>query len=127
MRLHRAMIYVKDLPRMAAFYGEMLGLKRIDDGSLDSWVEFDAGGARFALHAIPADIARQIEISSPPQAREKKPVKLTFEVDDVDAERARLASLGATMVQRPWGSWDGVDPEGNVFGIVDPERPRLGE
>ena len=121
MRLHRAMIYVKDLPRMAAFYGETLGLKRIDDGRLDSWVEFDAGGARVALHAIPADIARQIEISSPPRAREKDPVKLFFQVESVEAERARLAAAGVVMVQRPWGSWDGIDPEGNVFGLADSE------
>jgi predicted enzyme related to lactoylglutathione lyase len=127
MQLHRAMIYFKDLPRMREFYSEMLGVRPINEKSIDEWAEFDTGSARFALHAIPADIARQIEISSPPQAREKNPVKLTFEVDDVEAERRRLASLGATMVQRPWGSWDGIDPEGNVFGIVDPERLRLGE
>ena len=114
------MIYVTDLPRMATFYGETLGFKRIDDGRFDSWVEFDAGGARFALHAIPAEIARHIEISSPPRVRETDPVKLVFQVEDVETERARLASLGITMVQRPWGSWDGIDPEGNVFGILDP-------
>src|SRR5690349_493064 len=117
MRLHRAMIYVKDLPRMAAFYSEMLGLKRTDDGGHDSWVEFDAGGARFALHAIPADIARKIDISSPPRPREQDPVKLFFQVESVEAERARLTAAGVTMVQRPWGSWDGIDPEGNIFGI----------
>jgi predicted enzyme related to lactoylglutathione lyase len=115
------MIYVKDLPRMTAFYGEMLGLKRIDDGRLDSWAEFDAGGVRFALHAIPADIAAQIEISSPPRPREQDPVKLVFEVQNVEVERRRLASLGVTMVQRPWGSSDGIDPEGNIFGLVDSE------
>ena len=112
---------------MREFYSEMLGVRPSNEKSVDEWAEFNAGSARFALHAIPADIARQIEISSPPQAREKNPVKLTFEVDDVDAERRRLASLGVTMVQRPWGSWDGIDPEGNVFGIVDPEGLRLGE
>jgi predicted enzyme related to lactoylglutathione lyase len=117
------MIYVKDLPKMTAFYNEALGLRRTDDGRFDSWVEFDAGSARFALHAIPEDIAKQIEISSPPKPREKDPVKLFFEVEDVEAERARLASLGVAMVQRPWGSWDGIDPEGNIFGIIDPNTP----
>lgn len=106
---------------MTAFYNETLGLRRIDDGRIDSWVEFDAGGARFALHAIPAEIAGQIEISSPPKARETDPVKLFFEVEDVEAERARLESLGVTTVQRPWGSWDGIDPEGNIFGICSLE------
>jgi hypothetical protein len=26
------------------------------------------------------------------------------------------------MVQRPWGAWDGIDPEGNVFGIRSPQN-----
>jgi catechol 2,3-dioxygenase-like lactoylglutathione lyase family enzyme len=117
MRLNRAMIYVKDLRRMAAFYGDTLGLISIDETCMDNWVEFDAGGVRFALHAIPAHIADQIEISSPPQPREKNPIKLSFEVDDVAAERKRLAALGVTIVQRPWGACDGIDPEGNIFGI----------
>lgn len=120
MQLHRAMIYVRDLPRMTAFYQETLGLKRIDDGHIDTWAEFDAGGARFALHAIPPEIARNIDISSPPKPREKDPVKLFFEVENVETQRARLAALGVTIVQRPWGSWDAIDPEGNVFGMVDP-------
>src|SRR3954462_14812298 len=115
------MIYVKDLPLMATFYREKLGLKPIDDGRLDSWVEFDAGGASFALHAIPADLAGQIEISSPPKPRENDPVKLFFQVESVEAEHARLTAAGVPMVQRPWGSWDGIDPEGNVFGLVDSE------
>ena len=127
MQLYRAMIYVKDLPRMREFYSRMLGVEPGNKQWTSEWAEFDTGSARFALHAIPADIAQQIEISSPPRPREKDPVKLVFEVDDVEAERARLASLGATMLQRPWGAWDGIDPEGNVFGIVDPERLRLGE
>jgi extradiol dioxygenase family protein len=122
MRLSSAMVYVKDLPRMRAFYGEMLGVKPSNDTWTDSWTEFDAGGVLFALHAIPPEIASQIEITSPPRPRGQNPVKLIFEVDDVDAERTRLESLGITMVQRPWGAWDGIDPEGNVFGIRSPQN-----
>lgn len=106
------MIFVKDLERMAAFYGETLGLKVIEETRAANFVEFDAGGVRFALHAIPREIADQIEISSPPTAREKCPVKLTFEV-----ELQRLQALGVTIIERPWGSSDAVDPEGNIFGI----------
>ena len=122
MRLGSAMVYVKDLPRMRAFYSEMLGLKPSNDTWTDSWTEFDAGGIRFALHAIPSEIASEIEITSPPRVRGQNPVKLIFEVDDVEAERARLELLGTKMVERPWGAWDGVDPEGNVFGIRPAEN-----
>jgi len=97
-------------------------VKPSTDTWTDTWAEFDAGGVSFALHAIPPEIASQIEIATPPRPRGQNPVKLIFEVDDVDAERARLELLGVTMVQRPWGAWDGIDPEGNVFGLRAPEN-----
>ena len=115
------MIYVKDLPRMKEFYGQMLGRQPINKEWTDSWAEFDTGGARFALHAIPAEIAQGIEISSPPKPRDRDPIKLIFGVEDVRAERERLESLGITMLQRPWQnpaeSCEGIDPEGNIFQI----------
>jgi catechol 2,3-dioxygenase-like lactoylglutathione lyase family enzyme len=117
MRLNRAMIYVRDLDRMAAFYENILGLKPVEETRMESWVEFESGSVRFSLHAVPSDTAREIRISSPPEARENNPVKLSFEVDDVGSECLRLKSLGVTIVQRPWGACDGIDPEGNIFGI----------
>jgi predicted enzyme related to lactoylglutathione lyase len=117
MRLNRAMIFVKDLHRMAAFYGGTMQMELIDDSRTDSWVEFDAGGIRLALHAIPSHIAENIEITQPPHAREGNPVKLIFEVDDLEARISSLESEGATIVQRPWGACDIIDPEGNIFQI----------
>jgi catechol 2,3-dioxygenase-like lactoylglutathione lyase family enzyme len=117
MQLSAAMIYVKDLPRMRTFYSDLLAMKPTSDTWTESWTEFDAGGMRFALHAIPEEIASQIEITSPPRVRGQNPVKLIFDVDDLEAERARLESLGVMLLERPWGAWDGVDPEGNVFGL----------
>ena len=121
MQLNRAMIFVKDLDRMAAFYTSVLGLKPIEETRLGNWVEFDAGPTRFALHAIPAEIAERIEIASPPRPRETSSIKLSFEVADVTRERERLESLGVLVIERPWGAYDGVDPEGNVFGIYAAE------
>jgi len=65
MRLHGAMIYVKDLARMTVFYELSLGLAPIPGSRSDSWVEFDAGGCLFGLHAIPPDLAAGIELTSP--------------------------------------------------------------
>src|SRR5690349_19225415 len=112
MRLTRAMIYVKDIRRMASFYGETLGLQVIGETRQDTWVEFEAGDVKLALHAVPPEIADQIEISSPPTPREKNPVKLIFEVEDVASERERLGALGVMLIERAWGGWDGIDPEG---------------
>ena len=88
MRLQLAMIYVKDLPRMAGFYGDTLGLKLIEATRTESWVEFDAGGVVLALHAIPSHIADQIEITSPPLVREETPLKLVFAVTDMNLKTA---------------------------------------
>jgi catechol 2,3-dioxygenase-like lactoylglutathione lyase family enzyme len=116
MRLNRAMIYVNDLPRMTAFYGTTLGLKVVE--KMDDYVEFDTGASRFALHAIPLPL--RCDPSLPVQAREKNPIKLSFEVENVELECNRLEGLGVTIVTRPWGSRDGIDPEGNIFGIYSP-------
>ena len=118
------MLYVKDLERMKQFYGDMLGVQPTNKEWTDVWATFDTGGARFALHVIPAEIAKHIEIMSPPTPREKDPVKLIFEVKDVESERARLESLGIKMLRRPWQqsgeACDAIDPEGSVFQICSP-------
>jgi catechol 2,3-dioxygenase-like lactoylglutathione lyase family enzyme len=117
VRLNRTMLYVKDFPRMVAFYTEILGLKPIEETRMENWVEFNSGDARFSLHAIPPGIAKDIEISSSPRARVTTPLKLSFEVEDATRERDRLRDLGVTLIMRAWGSWDVVDPEGDIFGI----------
>ena len=100
---------------MTRFYSEVIGLKPVEATRLPDWVEFDAGA--FSLHAIPADIVRDIQISTPLVPREQQSCKLLFDVDDLDAELARLTALGVPILHRPWGGWDAVDPEGNVLGV----------
>ena len=111
------MIFVKDLHCMAAFYGGTMRLKPIDDSRTDSWVEFDAGGIRLALHAIPSHIAENIEITQPPRAREDNPLKLIFVVDDLEARISSLEAKGVKIIRQPWGACDVIDPEGNIFQI----------
>ena len=102
---------------MAAFYGGTLGLKPLEATRLENWIEFETGTAKLGLHALPSEIADQIEMESPQQPREENPVKLSFEVDDVASEVRRLESLGVPVVRRPRGPCDVIDPEGNVFGL----------
>jgi len=126
MQLRSAILYVKDMEAMKRFYGEMLGAIPSDQGSTDTWVIFETDGARLSLHAIPAEIASSIEINSPPKPREESPVKLIFEVKDVELERSRLESLGIQILRRPRQkaaeTCDAVDPEGNVFQICCPRQ-----
>ncbi len=121
MRFERGMLFVVDLARMEAFYREVMGMIPIEATRTDDWIEFETdGGAPFALHAIPAQIAVGIQVSSPPAPREQGSCKLTFTTSNATAERARLKAQGVIILDRPWGDWDVVDPEGNVIGV----RPR---
>jgi len=99
----------------------MLGTMPTNHLWTDSWATFETGGARFSLHAIPAEIAKNTAIGSPPTPREEEPVKLIFEVKDVESELARLESLAIRMLrpprQRRGEGCDAVDPEGDVFQI----------
>lgn len=112
-----AMIFAKDLPRMAAFYCETLGLPVVPETRTDHWLELDAGAVGLGLHAIPESIAEGIEIETPPVAREATPVKLVFAADDWEAQCDKLERLGVTVMRKPWGGADCLDPEGNVFHI----------
>jgi catechol 2,3-dioxygenase-like lactoylglutathione lyase family enzyme len=117
MRLDHAMLFVKDLERMTAFYRDVMGLRPVEATRMDDWVEFEGGAIHFALHAIPEHIAKDIDVPDPPRPREQSSCKLTFTVDDLAAAEARLVAHGVSLLHRPWGAWDAVDPEGNVLGI----------
>ena len=121
MRLQSAMLFVKDLEGMKCFYSEILASNPTKQDATGTCFTFTTGGVRFSLHAIPAEIAKGIVIESTPTPREQNPIKLIFEVKDVEAERTRLQALGVQMLRRPWqkpgDASDGVDPEGNVFQI----------
>ncbi|HET9362292.1 MAG TPA: VOC family protein [Vicinamibacterales bacterium] len=117
MRLHRAMLFVKDLERMTAFYRDVLGLEPVEETRLDNWLEFKGEGVRFALHAIPTTIAAGISIETPPRVRESGGTKFTFAVRDVDATLRTIEAMGLPLLERPWGGIEAVDPEGNVFAL----------
>jgi catechol 2,3-dioxygenase-like lactoylglutathione lyase family enzyme len=111
MRLGRVILFAADVGRLRDFYREAFGLAVIEDSP--GWVRLDADGTELALHAIPG----APPVAEPPHPRADVPVKLVFEVDDLDAARERLSRL-APMRAPVEGHSDGVDPEGNVFQIA---------
>ena len=117
MQLQGAVLFVRDLERMAAFYRDVLGLTPIADERSDVWAPFDAGGVRFGLHAIPREQLCDVDASAAPKPREGNPLRLDFLVPDVESEVVRLEALGVSVLRKPWGACHGVDPEGNVFGL----------
>jgi len=120
MELKAALIFVKDIERMTAFYRDGLGLRVLPEKASEGWVEFAAGDAALALHSIPSDIAKDIKITTPPEPRSNTAIKLVFEVLDLGPARAHLIAHGAVMHEpHRWNGCAGLDPEGNVFQIVE--------
>lgn len=118
MQFAGAMIFVRDLGAMERFYRDAIELVPVEATRHPDWVEF-AGGTRFSLHQIPQHILAGLPpLSGEP--RESGSTKLSFSVASLSAEVARLRALGVRVIERPWGSFDFVDPEGNISGLDGP-------
>ena len=107
----RIMLFVADVPTVAEFYRDMLGLSPID-GITPEWVELDAGSCRIALHKASQPISSD---------RGYSPAKIVFGVEDVSATKVLLENRGVKMGKMHSFSGidicDGHDPEGNMFQI----------
>jgi predicted enzyme related to lactoylglutathione lyase len=117
-----AVLYAKGLARVSAFYAELTGMP-VTHSEPDFVV---LGSALFQLTvvAIPAHIAKDIHIATPPVRREDTPIKLSFTVPSLARAREQAARHGGELnpAEREWPYQqhrvcDGHDPEGNVFQL----------
>ena len=124
--LSRIMLFTTDVKRLADFYGEALGMRKLPGGS-DEWQVLEGEGAQIALHAIPAEYAKGIHIAAPPEPRSTLPTKLCFGVDDPLATRQALLAKGAQMFEpKEIGGapfCDGTDPDGNMLQFYPKDGP----
>ena len=106
MKMARVILFTGRMDEMSRFYGDVLGLKQVTNEK--GWREFDAGGARIALHSGPASPGR-------------KGPKIVFYADDVAALRETLVSRGAKFGKARIGEifclCDGKDPDGNPIQL----------
>jgi predicted enzyme related to lactoylglutathione lyase len=116
--LYGAIVFAKDVQRMAGFYQEALGLRLVSASSTDSWVELTWGSSTLALHGIPPDIAADMTIESPPRPRAGAAIKLTFEAGNLAHTRTRVSTLGGVVLSAQEEAGDCLDPEGNVFRLT---------
>lgn len=117
-----AVIFAKDLQRLARSYEQEIGLSR-QQGAADH-VLLAGPGFDPVMHAVPARIAAGIVITTPPERRSETPIKLFFNVESLQAARETAQRLGGDIVADDQG-WlirgarvcDGLDPEGNVMQL----------
>jgi len=87
-------------------------------------------GLEVVVHAIPAKIAADIEITKPRSVREDTPIKPTFVVASLAVVRVAAQETGG-FLKPAKGAWhfrgatvlDGHDPEGNVVQFKQPDAP----
>jgi hypothetical protein len=118
----RAVLFAKDLGRVAAFYLGSLGLTRVSGD--EDHVVFDCDGFELVVHQIPKQIAETIVITRPPVRRVWGALRLDFPVASIADTRSLARSLGGDVDDAPpaWAERDagfffGYDPEGNQFGV----------
>jgi predicted enzyme related to lactoylglutathione lyase len=115
-----AVLYAKDMNRVATFYAAVLGLQPADRD--EQHVVLESGGFQLVVLRISREIAATIEIAEPPVRRSEAAVKLVFFVSSISSVRASAASYGGALnpADKEWSFngftvCDGVDPEGNVI------------
>ena len=118
----RAVLFVKDLGSVAAFYIGALGLTRVSGGKDHAILECD--GFELVVHQVPKQIAETIVITKPPVRRVWGAIRLDFPVTSVTDTRSLARSLGGDVddAPPPWAGADanlffGHDPEGNQLGV----------
>jgi len=106
LALKRIILFTSDMPRLAAFYRDVLGLPvKIDE---PNYKEFDAGGCGIALHNGTSRVGA-------------RPPKLSFATENIAGARAALIARGAKLGEVISGPGltrcEGKDPDGNPFQL----------
>ena len=120
----RIILYVQDVALLTAFYRQYFGLPVVEAID-DEWAVLDAGTIELALHLAGPAFRRA---ATTPARTDANNVKLVFSIGtDIDAHRERFVRDRVTVraLKRYDGfayrMYDGVDPEGNVFQVMQPD------
>ena len=117
MKLAYARLVTTDVPKLAQFYSELLGITPL--GS-EEYVELPTTGWVLSIVS-----KRSVDIFSAGAAEPaaNRSVILDFEVEDVDREYSRLENLidefVSKPVDQPWGNRSMLfrDPDGNLINF----------
>lgn len=117
-------LFPKDMPRMVAFYRELLGVEVEWDGK-SPYAEFRHEGVRFAMYTrseLPTLLGQQPDYTNGINGTLELAIDLPH-FADVEGEYERAIGLGAKPIysprMEPWGMRSSMvaDPEGNLIEI----------
>ena len=120
MKFAYTRLVTEDVAGMAAFYERFTGTAPVGAGD---YVELRLPGA---VLAICSRRSAEFMHGGAWMAASNKSVILEFEVEDVDAERARLGAFVTDWAQEPkdmpWGNRSTLfrDPDGNMVNVFRP-------
>lgn len=116
-------LITEDVPRLRTFYTQVLGCRAAGD---DIHSEIQCEGMSFVLYDKAASIADMA--FSYDDSMGHGHTTISFSVEDVDAEYARLQEMGIAFMTQPhtypWGarSVHLRDPDGNIATLVTPPK-----
>lgn len=109
-RISRIILFVADVPGVAAFYQRYFGLEPLEPRE-EGWLELRAEGCNLAIH----------HGKLPPGHRSYSPVKIVFAVSNVREAVKQFAADGLAFGKvHEWNGFafaDTRDPEGNPIQI----------
>lgn len=119
-----ALVYAKDMARLASFYRQMLGATTLHEDAEHAVLQ--SPDVQLVIHAIPAHIASSISVESPPEPREEQAIKLFFTVPSISWARATARAGGGEVHGQLWSgpgftACNAIDPEGNIFQVREAE------
>jgi catechol 2,3-dioxygenase-like lactoylglutathione lyase family enzyme len=109
-RISRIILFVSDVPKVAAFYQRHFGLEPVGPAE-EGWLELKGEGCNLALHQARGHTGDGAS----------SPVKIVFAVKDVHEAVKQFASSGLKFGKvHEWNGMafsDAKDPEGNPIQI----------
>ena len=117
-----ATVFAKDVERVSRFYEAACSL--VVSVREPGFHVLENGPLQLVVVSIPEHIAREIQVSLPPQRREDTALKLMFVVASIASAREAALERGG-IIDPPEREWqfqamrvcDGHDPEGNVIQV----------
>jgi predicted enzyme related to lactoylglutathione lyase len=118
-----AVLYIRDLAAMTAFYRQCIGLTPVETG--DGYCGLRADALTLWLVRGQQLPGGRADRDAPARRRSEVPVKLAFDVGSIEQAGSAIAAFGGSITPTNWEfagyrRCDAIDPEGNIIQLLEP-------